>query len=743
MRKVALVTGVAGQDGSHLAELLLEKDYRVIGFIRRNATRSLGNVAHLENEIDIEEGDLTDAASVFRIVQRGRPNEIYNLAAQSHVGTSFDQPIATMNIDALGVVNILEAIKTLAPSIRMFQASSISFDTPVMIRLNNVVKRTDLGAAFYLWQNCTSADNMEVLTCDDDGKVFFGKVKTVVDHGIKPVCQIGFSGGRKLKVTHDHSLIVMREGALQPSTIGNLRPHEPLLTFCCEQPLMRKCDVVDCRWEFELKHCVGKGKGRSTQNKRIACSVSLTEETAYLLGMFCAEGCVSGYNATFTFGNTPFDYGRPLETQAIIRRLFDVESRVYVRNSSTQVTCSKKKVCAFFKQFVGTNAHNKRLPSEIYTSPPEVQISFLNGYLGDARISDKEISFTTVHKDLAIDVAWLLRMLGKASRLTVRHISDHPSPQGSVIRGSCVWDVRLSGSASWLHDRSRFNRSPMAACLPKDGFVDRFHKNPSRKKLRKLGNGFGYCDLGMERIQQVEELYTNLRVGDFSVDGCERWFCGETPILVHNTSELWGDSPPPQNEETVMRPRSPYAVAKLAAHWFVRMYREAYKMYCCAGITHNHEGPRRGPLFVTRKISMGVAKALKDPSHRIKLGNIDAARDWGYAPDFVEGFWMMLQQKRPDDFVFATGEMHTVGEFIEKAFARAGIDDWSTYIEVDRFMMRPLEVESLCGDPSKAKTILGWEPKVKFEQLVRIMVEHDCKLLGVEDKLPQLEGKDE
>lgn len=327
MRKIALVTGVAGQDGSWLAEFLLRKGYRIVGLIRRNATRSLGNVAHLENEIDIEEGDITDATSVLRVIQRCRPHEIYNLAAQSHVGTSFEQPVATFNIDTLGVVNVLEAVKSLGFSTRVFQAS---------------------------------------------------------------------------------------------------------------------------------------------------------------------------------------------------------------------------------------------------------------------------------------------------------------------------------------------------------------------------------------------------------------------------TSELWGDSPPPQNEETVMRPRSPYAIAKLAAHWFVRMYREAYRMYCCAGITHNHESERRGPLFVTRKISLGVANVLKDPSHRIKLGNIDAARDWGYAPDFVEGFWMALQQYKPDDYVFATGEMHTVGEFIEKAFARAGIEDWSTYVEVDRFMMRPLEVESLCGDPSKAKAALGWEPKVRFERLVRIMVEHDCQLLGVADKLPQV-----
>jgi len=321
-KKTALITGLAGQDGSYLAELLLSKDYHVVGVIRRNATRNLENAAHLESEIDIVEGDVTDLASMLRIIQQTRPNELYNLAAMSHVHTSFEQPIATFNIDAMGVVNVLEAVRTLGYTTRIFQAS---------------------------------------------------------------------------------------------------------------------------------------------------------------------------------------------------------------------------------------------------------------------------------------------------------------------------------------------------------------------------------------------------------------------------TSELWGDSPPPQDEETVMRPRSPYAIAKLAAHWMVRLYRDAYDMYCCAGITHNHESERRGPMFVTRKISMGVARCLADPSFKLKLGNLDAKRDWGHARDFVKGFWMMLQQEEPDDYVLATGEMHSVREFLEVAFSHVGLD-WEDHVEVDRFFMRPAEVEELCGKPEKAKEKLSWEPKIKFEELVRLMVDHDCRLLGVKPK---------
>lgn len=203
-----------------------------------------------------------------------------------------------------------------------------------------------------------------------------------------------------------------------------------------------------------------------------------------------------------------------------------------------------------------------------------------------------------------------------------------------------------------------------------------------------------------------------------------------TRLYQASTSELWGDSPPPQNEETIMRPRSPYAIAKLASHWMCKIYRESYKIYVCCGITHNFESPRRGPMFVTRKISMGVAKSLQDSNFKLKLGNLEAKRDWGYCPEYCEGWWKSLQQEEPDDYVFATNEMHSVQEFCEVAFNHVGLN-WEDHVEIERFLMRPSEVDFLCGDYSKAKNVLNWEPKVKFEELVKIMVDYDCKLLGV------------
>jgi GDPmannose 4,6-dehydratase len=213
-----------------------------------------------------------------------------------------------------------------------------------------------------------------------------------------------------------------------------------------------------------------------------------------------------------------------------------------------------------------------------------------------------------------------------------------------------------------------------------------------------------------------------------------------------STSELFGKvSEVPQKETTPFYPRSPYGAAKLYAYWIVVNYREAYNLFACNGILFNHESPRRGEKFVTRKITMGAAAIKAGIQSCIFMGNLDAERDWGYAPDYVEAMWLMLQQREPEDFVIATGEKHTVREFIEKTFDRLkiqvawhgkGVDEVGVdvntneaIVRVDPMYFRPTEVEQLLGDPSKAREKLRWEPKVKFNELVEIMVDADWKLM--------------
>jgi GDPmannose 4,6-dehydratase len=200
-----------------------------------------------------------------------------------------------------------------------------------------------------------------------------------------------------------------------------------------------------------------------------------------------------------------------------------------------------------------------------------------------------------------------------------------------------------------------------------------------------------------------------------------------------SSSEMFGKvAEIPQRETTPFHPRSPYAVAKVFSYWATVNYREGYNMFACNGILFNHESPRRGETFVTRKITRAIAHIKLGLQDKLYLGNLDAKRDWGYAPEFVEAMWLILQQDQPDDYVIATGETHSVKEFCEEAFAYAGLD-WSKYVEIDKRYYRPAEVDLLIGDPSKAKRVLGWEPKTRFKDLVKLMVDADLKTL--EDQL--------
>lgn len=232
----------------------------------------------------------------------------------------------------------------------------------------------------------------------------------------------------------------------------------------------------------------------------------------------------------------------------------------------------------------------------------------------------------------------------------------------------------------------------------------------------------------------------------------------KTKFYQASSSEMFGSSPPPQNENTPFRPRSPYAAAKVYSYWMVVTYREGYGLFASNGILFNHESPRRGETFVTRKVTRALASILSGKQDKLYIGNLNARRDWGFAPEYIEAMWLILQHERPDDFVIGTGESHSVREFIEEAFAYVGVEiewkgegknergivrsvsqRWShvlkpgkEIIEVDPRYFRPTEVEFLLADYSKARRILGWEPRTTFKELVMIMVDYDMKLSGLE-----------
>jgi GDPmannose 4,6-dehydratase len=204
----------------------------------------------------------------------------------------------------------------------------------------------------------------------------------------------------------------------------------------------------------------------------------------------------------------------------------------------------------------------------------------------------------------------------------------------------------------------------------------------------------------------------------------------KTKFYQASSSEMFGAAPPPQNENTPFHPRSPYGAAKVYAYWISVNYREAHGTFACNGILFNHESPRRGETFVTRKITRAVAHILAGKQQKLYLGNLKARRDWGYAPEYVEGMWNMLQQEKADDYVLGTGEAHTIEEFVAEAFGYVG-QDWHDWVAIDPRYVRPTEVDHLLADGRKANVQLGWEPKIKFRELVRIMVDADMEALGL------------
>lgn len=203
----------------------------------------------------------------------------------------------------------------------------------------------------------------------------------------------------------------------------------------------------------------------------------------------------------------------------------------------------------------------------------------------------------------------------------------------------------------------------------------------------------------------------------------------EAKFYQASSSEMFGKAEEvPQNEKTPFHPRSPYAVAKVYGHWITINYRESYDMFCVSGILFNHESPRRGLEFVTRKVTNTVARIKLGLTKELKVGNLDARRDWGYAPEYVYAMWLMLREDKPDDFVIGTGESHSVRELIQTAFEACGIKNWDKYVTVDEAFLRPADVENLVADAQKAKKSLGWQPKVTFAELVKIMAEADLEL---------------
>ncbi len=258
------------------------------------------------------------------------------------------------------------------------------------------------------------------------------------------------------------------------------------------------------------------------------------------------------------------------------------------------------------------------------------------------------------------------------------------------------------------------------------GNIHRLLKQYSPDEIYNLG-AQSHVRVSFDTPEETAEI---VAMGTLRLLEAMRNMCPDAKFYQASSSEMFGDNPVhPQSETTRLMPASPYACAKVFGHNLVANYRKSYGTHASSGILFNHESPRRGETFVTRKITMAAAKIRLGMQDKLFLGNLDAKRDWGFAGDYVEAMWLMLQQENPDDYVIATGETHTVREFLNEVFEYAGIDV-DKHVEIDERLFRPHEVPLLLGDASKAKEVLGWEPKVKFKQLARMMYDEDLKVLA-------------
>ncbi len=663
MTKRALITGITGQDGSYLAELLLEKDYEVIGMVRRSSTTNFERIAHLQDRVVLDpytsSGDLLDEASLISILRECRPTEVYNLAAQSFVQTSFTQPVLTGEITALGVTRLLDAIRIVDPEIRFYQASSSEMfgkvqqvpqteKTPFYPRSPygvaklyghwitvNYRESYDLHASSGILFNHESlVENTPVVTLRD------GLIDVVPIGALMPHPRDGEPGGRltypggDLQVWDGERFVrVLARTAYWydgPTTIvhgrGGVIESTPDHVHITPSGDREAASLV-----------AGERLVLADQPGQTLGTV-LTEEEAWLLGILTAEGWVSER------GNgciTCHDDAVLAEAASCWERVSGGTSVKYLggpsafsdrRTPALRLNGNAPYLRMLRSELYCADRH-KRVPKRILNAAPHLQEAFLAAYnLGDGLRAGHGIdpfkAFCTTSPVLAAGLVWLARTtLG-------RRVSIYR--QGGALGGGDSYLINLSPGLT-------------------------------------VGNEGAHLREPQDEVRRVDE-------------GTYRgWMCD--------------------------------------------LATETERFAAGVGLVVTHNSPRRGMEFLPRKVSHTVARIKLGLTDTLALGNLDAERDWGFAGDYVEAMWMMLQQDRPDDYVVASGETHSVRQFCQIAFEHVGLR-WEDHVTIDEKFMRPAEVDLLIGDASKAKAVLGWQPRTSFEDLVTMMVDADIELLS-------------
>ncbi len=668
----ALITGITGQDGSYLAEFLLEKGYEVIGMVRRTSTVNFSRIQHIQDKITLVSGDLLDQGSLISILREYEPDEVYNLAAQSFVPTSWEQPVFTGEVTALGVTRMLEAIRTVDPSIRFYQASSSEMFGKVrevpQNELTPFYPRSPYGVAkvyghwitvnyresFGIYAVSGILFNHECVTGETpviirrDGLIDIVPIEDVVPHRTEPHTATRFT----TEVDPEDPLEVWDAGGWTPVTCMTATWNG------FERGPNKEVYHVAARgavYHTTADHLVfvdGSGQPTSRRTEEVRPGdhlalielppptnvVQMTEAEAWLLGVIVADGYISE-EGKIQITNQDVQF---LEQVAeVARQVIGCRSRFSVQPSGFE---GGEPVCQLYlpganeygryiRNTIYTRSGYKRIPQRVLNAGPEARLAFLRGYnAGDG-----------------------------LQRAPVRY----------EFKGFKTASAPLAAGLYWLAQVT-LNQRAIICVEERDG-----------------------------------RLYYQVNLNSPNVRG------QKGQHLRRPLSEVVRVAPVPYRG------------------WLFDLATQSGTFHAGVGQGWIHNSPRRGLEFVTRKVSYGVAKIKLGLAKELRLGNLDARRDWGFAGDYVRAMWLMLQQPAPDDYVVGTGQTHSVRELCEIAFAHVGLD-WRDYVVQDPRYMRPAEVDLLVADPSKARRALGWEPTVSFEELVRMMVDADLALLKEE-----------
>jgi len=660
--KTALITGITGQDGSYLAEFLLEQGYRVVGMVRRSSTENFSRIQHLTDRTDVEivQGDLLDQYSLIALLQQYRPSEVYNLAAQSFVPTSWNQPVLTGEFTALGVTRMLEAVRLVDPSIRFYQASSSEMfgkvqETP-QTETTSFYPRSPYGVAkvYGHWITVNYRESYDLYTCS--GILFNheclsattplivqrdGVIDITTPDKLVPLLRKGRS-----QQTFDVPGLEIWDGSgwtpVKAITATHRRATDPDHRMLMVQARGGVVEVTAHHHMLDADRETVQARSVE-QGSQLALAegmphtpewTSVPPETAEFLGLLTAEGYVS------PSGKVQFT-----NNDAVLRdQVATLWSKLFLGTTRTA--------------FLPSGFNAERTVGQLYLNGDRAIGCWLREQLYDGH-GEKRVP----------------RLILNASR----------EAQQAYLKGYYAGDGLKAGHGESIRTGS--------ALLAQGLYW--LYANQGR-----------WCSVYAE--QRGERVYYQLNVGSGNAIGQKGQHLRKPAAEARRVTE----SVAPEE-------------------WVFDLETESGVLCAGVGGLVVHNSPRRGLEFVTRKVTYNVAKIHLGLADMLTLGNLDSQRDWGYAREYVEAMWLMLQQDTPDDYVVATGETHSVQELVEIAFGRVG-RAWQDHVRIDPALVRPAEVDLLLGDAGKARRVLGWEPKTSFKELVELMVDADIALLRKE-----------